>query len=214
MNATLYQARYLAVALLALMLCGCAAPTQRLTDEDRTKFKNAKVSGDVQKVPQSFLLAPGGANLGLMFGAIGGAVTGASLHDSQTAFDVFLEKNAVSIQKIVREEIEQALRESGKLAIADTADASAATIRISVQQYGFGVTHLLSSNVVPVLMIKCDMVDGGGRVLWSAGDRMLPSIASPMEPTTWEALRDNPRLIEEQWRKATRHLAKNILAEL
>jgi hypothetical protein len=89
-----------------------------------------------------------------------------------------------------------------------------AELRVAVPQYGFGVTHLLASKVVPVLWIKADMVDSSGKLLWSANDRMLPSIASPMEPTTWEELRDNPKEIETQWRKASRHLAKKIVDEL
>jgi hypothetical protein len=173
-----------------------------------------RVSGSVEKAPQAFLLAPSGANLGLMFGAVGGAVTGAAMHDSQTAFEAYLAKHSISVERIVREELEAALRASGKLAIAGPADAAAPVVKISVPQYGFGVTHLLASKVVPVLWIKADMVDSSGKLLWSANDRMLPSIASPIEPTTWEELRDNPKEIEAQWRKASRHLAKKIVDEL
>jgi hypothetical protein len=214
MTAAIQRAWLVALAGVTLIVCGCAAPTQRLSDEDRAKFKTARIDASVERVAQPFLLAPSGANIGMMFGAIGGAVTGSVAEENTKAFSAFLDKNAISIEKIVREEVEGALRESGKLAVTSAADASAPSIKIAVQQYGFGVTHLLSSNVVPVLMIKCDMVDGSGRVLWSAGDRMLPSIASPMQPTTWEDLRANPARIEEEWRKASRHLARNILNEL
>jgi outer membrane lipoprotein SlyB len=212
MNAVLQKIKHLTILAVALALCGCAA-TQKLSDADRATFKTAKVNGTVEK-GQVFLLAPSGANIGLMFGAIGGAVTGASMEDSQKAFVAFLEKNSVSIEKIVREEVEQTLRESGKLAIVSQGEASAATVNITVPQYGFGVTHLLSSNVVPVLQIKCDMVDSSGKLLWSANERMLPSVASPMEPITWAQLSNDPKQMEEQWRKASRHLAKKIIDDL
>jgi len=55
---------------------------------------------------------------------------------------------------------------------------------------------------------------GGGRVIWSAGDRMGPSIANPIEATTWKAMHDDPKLIEEQWRKAARLIAQKIAGEL
>jgi hypothetical protein len=208
----LQQTRRAALIAVALIMAGCAA-TQKLSDEDRANLKSAKISPAVEKGP-IFLLAPSGANLGLMFGPLGGAVTGASVHDSQTAFQSYLDKNKVSIERIVREEIEGALRDSGKLAIAGPRDATAPVVKISVPQYGFGVTHLLASEVVPVLWIKTDLVDSSGKLLWSANERMLPSIASPMERTTWEAMRDNPKLIEEQWRKASRYLGKKIVDEL
>jgi hypothetical protein len=58
------------------------------------------------------------------------------------------------------------------------------------------------------------MVDASGRVLWSENERMLPSVASPMQSTTWKELADNPRKIEEEWRKASAYLAKKIVDEL
>jgi hypothetical protein len=212
MNAVLQKARFVAIMAAALLVCGCAA-TQKLSDADRAKFKTAKINGTVEK-GQVFLLAPGGANIGLMFGAIGGAAASGSIEDSRKAFADFLDKNSISIEKIVREEVEQALRESGKLAIASAGETSAPTLNIAVPQYGFGVTHLLSSNVVPVIQIKCDLVDGSGKLLWSANDRMLPTVASPMESTTWAKLHDDPKQIEEQWRKASKYLAKKIVDEL
>jgi hypothetical protein len=209
MHAILQKAGLVAVALI---LCGCAA-TQKLSDEDRGKFKSAQIQGTVEK-GQLFLLAPSGANIGLMFGAVGGLAASGAIEDSQKAFAAFLEKNAISVDTIVREEIEAALRASGKLAIVGSAETAPAAIKIALPQYGFGVTHLLGSKVVPVMWIKCDLVDGSGKLLWSANERMLPSIASPMESTTWEDMRDNPKQIEEQWRKASRYLAKKIVDDL
>jgi hypothetical protein len=210
MNAMLQKATLIAAVLI---LGGCAA-TQKLSEQDRARFRTASISNTVEKAPQSFLLAPSGANVGLMFGAIGGLAASGSLEDSRKSFEAYLEKNSISIEKLVREEIEGALRASGKLAIANPGDAAAASIKIAVPQYGFGVTHLLASKVVPVLWIKCDMVDEAGKLLWSANERMMPSVASPMESTTWEELRDDPKQLEEQWRKASRYLAKKIIDDL
>lgn len=213
MSAIQRQTKLVALIAVASIVCGCAA-TQKLSDADRAKFRSASINGTVEKAPQAFLLAPSGANIGLMFGAVGGLAASGSIADSQNAFDAYLVKNSISVERIVLEELEGALRASGKLAIVSPAEAAAPAIKVSVPQYGFGVTHLLASKVVPVLWIKCDMVDSSGRTLWSYNERMLPSIASPMESTTWEELRDNPKQIEEQWRKASRYLAKKIADDL
>ncbi len=204
--------RIAALAAVVIVLGGCAA-SQQMTAEDKAKYKTASMRGAVEKAPQSFLLAPGGANIGLMFGAIGGAVTGASMEDSQKAFDAYLVKNNISVENIVREEVEKVLRESGKLALGPAAPG-VAELRVAVPQYGFGVTRLLGSKVVPVLWIKCDLVDPSGKLVWSANDRMLPSVASPMDAITWESMRDNPKVIEQEWRKAARFLALKIVGEL
>lgn len=199
------------LACIVAIAAGCAA-SQQMSSEDRAKVKSAKM-GNVEK-QQLFLMAPSSANIGLMFGAIGGAVTGATMEDNQQAFAQFLVKNNISIETIVREEMEAALRASGKLALVGADDAAAPAVKVTVIQYGFGVPHLLSSNVVPVMYLKADLVDGSGRQLWSANDRMLPSIANKVPPTTWEEMRDNPRKIEEEWRKLAQILAKNIVNDL
>lgn len=203
----------LALVIAATILFGCAAPTQKLSDQDRARVKTVAISGKVQKTPQLFLLAPG-SGVGLMFGAVGAVASSGAIEDDGKVFADFIAKNDISIERIVKEEIARALRESGKVAVVSRAEASTPMIEVVVQQYGFGVPNLLSSNVVPVLMVKCDMVDSTGKVLWSAGDRMGPSIVNPIEPTTWKAMHDNPKLIEEQWRKASRVIAQNIVGEL
>jgi uncharacterized membrane protein len=197
---------------MALVLSACAS-TQRLSETDRTRLKTVTVSDSVQK-GQLFLLAPGGANIGLMFGAVGGLAASGPLSTSQAAFGAFVDAHAVSIDAIVREEFEKVLRESGKVTVVAPGTTAVPVMSIAVPQYGFGVPHLLSSNVVAVMQIKCALTDSTGKVLWSESERILPSIASPMETTTWAQLRDNPKLIEEQWRKAAHFLAKKVVDTL
>lgn len=201
-----------AVLFIALILTGCAS-TQRLSEDDRARTKTVAVTSKVQK-GQLFLLAPSGANIGLMFGAVGGAAASGALNEQQTAFNGFLDAHSVSIDAIVHDEFEKVLRESGKVTVVAEGSAGIPVMSIAVPQYGFGVTHLLSSNVVPVLQIKCQLNDASGKLLWSESERMLPSIASPMESTTWAQLHDNPKNIEEQWRKAAHYLAKKVVETL
>ncbi len=205
--------RLVALAVLSLLLAACAAPTQRLSSDDKARVKAARLNTNVEIVASPFLLAPGDGG-GLMFGAIGGAMAAGGIEESRKVFVTYLDKNSISIQKLLLEELDKALRESGKLMIASASDTTAPQININVRQYGFGVTHLLSANVVPVLWVQCDMVDGAGKVMWSSSERMFPSIASPMEAMKWEELVTDPKLMEEQWRKAARYAAKRIVGEL
>jgi len=204
----------LAVVGVALMAAACVAPTQKMNDADRAQAKTARINDKVKKAPQVFVLAPSGANVAGLFGAVGGVVMATATMDAPTAFEAFLQKNSISIEKIVREEVESALRASGRLAIVAQTEAAAPLLNIAVPEYGFGVPHLFSSNVVPVLGMRCELVDNAGKVLWSAGDRMGPSIASPVESTSWDAMHADPKLIEEKWRKAAALLAKRIMQEL
>ena len=204
--------KLIAVITTILLVCGCAT-SQRMSNDDKAKIKSVQINESVEK-GQVFLLAPGGASVGLMFGAVGGAASAGSIVDAQTAFTDYLSKNSISIEKIVREEILNAVRSSGKLAIASATETTAPSIKIAVPQYGFGVTHLLSSNVVPVLYIKCEMLDNSGKVIWSASDRILPSIASPMDAIAWTQLTNDPKQIEAQLKKASKFLAEKLIKEL
>ena len=200
------------IVAIALVLSACGS-TQRLSDTDRTQLKTVTVSHSVQK-GQLFLLAPGGANIGLMFGAVGGLAASGPLKSSEAAFGAFVDAHAVSIDAIVRDEFEKVLRESGKVTIAAPGSSAVPVISIAVPQYGFGVPQMFSSKVVAVMHIKCALTDSTGKVLWSESERILPSIASPMETTTWAQLRENPKLIEAQWRKAARFLALKVVSTL
>ena len=206
--------KFKAIAMLtiALMLSACAS-TQRMSEADRASTKTVAVSRAVQK-GELFLLAPGGANIGLMFGAVGGALGSESMANERTAFNNFLRTNAVSIDAIVRDEFVKVLRASGKVAIGKPGDAALPVLKLSIPQYGFGVTHLMSSTVVPVLHIKGELTDSAGKMLWTDTESMLPSIASPMESTTWQKLHDDPKLIEKEWRKAAHYLAKKLVDTL
>ena len=203
----------ISMALAALLLVSGCATSQKMSGEDRDKIKTVQISPSVDK-GQVFLLAPGGAAVGLMFGAVGGLASSGSIQDSQTAFVDYLKRNNIAIERLVQEEFDSALRASGKLAVAATADPSLPTIKLSIPQYGFGVTHLLSSNVVPVLQLKGEMVDASGKVIWNATDRMLPSIASPMDAKPWSELVADPKQVESQLRKAAAFLSKKLVQEL
>jgi hypothetical protein len=58
------------------------------------------------------------------------------------------------------------------------------------------------------------MVDASGKVIWSTSERMLPSIASPMDSKPWTELVANPKQVEDELRKAAAYLTKKLVQEL
>ena len=197
-------------ALLAALLAGCAPAPVRMSEADRSAVKAVALSKDVAKPPEPFYLGPGGA-VGLMFGALGAAATEPGRQNARAALQEFVEKYGVSIERIVREEVDAALRASGKLAVSE--DASGATIRITIAQYGLSIPNGFSSNLVPVLTVTCQMVDAAGKVLWSASDR-IGTLGNPVEGVPAEQMRGDPKAIEAAWRAAARHVSANIVKDL
>jgi len=201
----------LLIATLGILLGGCAT-TQNLSDEDRKKIGVVRINSDVQKVPSMYYLGPGTGAL-MAFGAIGGAAAyGASVEPAKVLQD-FAEKNGIFIEKIAFQEIDAAIRQSGKLNVSDSGEATAATINVLVYIYGFTIPNGFSSNLLPILAISCHMVDVTGKVIWSARDS-VQILGNPAESMSLEAMREDPKRIEDAWRKASRQIAINIAKTL
>lgn len=199
------------VLILSVLLTGCAS-TQKLSEQDKKRIEAVKLNSKVERPKEMYYFGPG-ASIGLLFGAVGGAIAGASNIGPGNEMLSFAEQNGVRIEEIVAQEFEGALRQSGKLKIVDMAGDNGATINLSVIQFGFSVPNGFSSKLVPVVSFKSEMVDAGGNVIWSARDSVLP-LGNPVEGEPADALRLNAKAIEAAWRAAVKHIARSMVEEL
>jgi len=199
-----------AVVLAAILASACAPAPQRLGESERKALRSVAVDANVTKPPEPFYLGPGGG-FGLSFGALGAAATEGVRAQERATLVEFVERNGVSIERIVLEEFTGALRGSGKLRLAES--AGDATIRIVIRQYGLSIPNGFSSNLVPILFVVCEMKDPAGRVLWSASDR-ISTLGNPVEGRPADEIRNDARAIEAAWRAAARHVSANILKDL
>ena len=207
MKTILHAARLTGLLALALLAYGCAT-TQPLSEENRGKIKAVKINDGVQKAPAMYYLGPGTSVL-FAFGAVGGAAAAAASLEPGKALQDFAETNGIFVEKIVLQEIDTAFRDSRKLKVLGAAEASDATMNIGVHFYGFSVPNGFSSSLVPVLAVRCEMVDAAGKVVWSAtGDVQV--LRNPAVPMTLFEIRDRPQRIEEAWRRAATQIARKI----
>jgi hypothetical protein len=199
------------VLVLSVFLTGCAS-TQKLSEQDKKRIEVVKLNTKVERPKDMYYFGPG-ASVGLLFGAVGGAIAGASNIGPGNEMLAFAEQNGVRIEDIVSQEFDRALRQSGKLKISDMVGDNGATINLSVTQFGFSVPNGFSSKLVPVVSFKSEMVDATGNVIWSARDSVLP-LGNPVEGMPADALRANPKAIEAAWRAAVKHIASNMVKDL
>ena len=211
MNTGLHRTRFICWLAILFLLSACAT-TQKLSDEDRRKISVVRIDSNVRKAPAMYYLGPG-ASAFLAFGAIGGAALAATSLEPAKVLQEFAEKNGIFIEKIAFQEIDAALRQSGKLKVSASGETSEATVNVLVYMYGFSVPHGFSSNLVPVVAIKCEMVDAAGKVIWSANDN-VPILGGPVAPMSLEAMHEDPKRIEEAWRIAAKRIAGNIAKDL
>ena len=199
--------RFVVVLLLAV-LAGCAQ-VQPISDANRKKITSVAIHPEVAKPPTIFYLGPGGS-AGLMFGALGGALAAGSIEDSRKSFQAYVDKHGISIEKIVREEVEAAARKSGRMPLVDKAAPESSSLIVTIQQYGFSIPNGFSSRLVPILYIRCELKDSGGVLVWSASDRTMP-LGNPVEAVEPEKIQNDPAAMEGAWRAAARHLAAELM---
>lgn len=195
------------------LLTGCGGPKSiKMAPQERSAIQTVQISANVSRPTELYYYGPG-QTVGMMFGAIGGAIAGAASQGPAKTIDSFAIENGVKIENIAYEEVGTALRESGKLKIAQTGDSSATTLNIKVLMFGFSIPNGFSSKYVPIVGIQCDLVDSSGKVVWSANDRVSP-MSNPVSPISSETLFNDPKAIESAWRAALHQIATNIVAEL
>jgi len=144
---------------------------------------------------------------------VGAAVAASASVEPGKAIQQFAEKNGIFIEKITLAELDAALRQSGKLKVLDPAEQTDAVINVRVVLYGFSIPHGFSSRLVPVVNVRCEMVDAAGKLLWSAGDSVLP-LGNPATSMTLQEMNDDPKRIDEAWHKASHRIAGNIVKAL
>ena len=197
----------LVLVFLIAVLSGCAS-VQPISDADRKKVTSVTINPNVTKAPDMYYLGPGGT-AGLMFGIVGAIIAAPMLEQSRKSFQEYTEKNNISIERIVLEEVEGALRRAGKMPFAARPEPGAAVLHVAIPQWGFSVPHGFSGMLVPIMYIRCELKDAAGNVLWSSSERLLP-LGNPVEPLSPETVRGDPKAMEAAWRGAARHIAAEI----
>lgn len=202
--------KFFPCAVAVLLLAGCVT-TQPLSQQDRARVKTVVIDTGVQKPNQMYYLGPGGG-VGLMFGAIGGAVVAGSEMSAGQALQMHAEKNNINIESIVLNEVASELKASGKLQIVDAGKAQDATLKITIKLYGFSIPNGFSSKMVPSLDFYCELIDEKGVKIFTAGDSVLP-LGNPVDGVPVEDLKD-PQVIHRMWKAAAQSIAKKVISQL
>jgi hypothetical protein len=201
----------LSLLIVGAFLSGCAT-TQQISSADRASLRSVAITNTIEKPAKMYYFGPG-ASIGFLFGGVGGVIAAGTQVEPGEQLRKFAELNNVQIDNIVREEAISAFRSSGKVTINETKDSSASTMNISIAQYGFSVPNGFSSKLVPIVAIQCSLVDASGKTIWSSIDR-INLLGNPVKGRTLEDFKNNPKLIEESWRLATRAIVEKIVKNL
>jgi len=107
------------------------------------------------------------------------------------------------------EEATEAFQESGKISLTEAEGSNVSTLRVSIPMYGFSIPNGFSFDLVPVVTIKCELVDHSGKTIWSAHESVGP-LGNPADSKSLDQFYANPKLIEDSWRTAIRSMMADI----
>ena len=88
-----------------------------------------------------------------------------------------------------------------------------ATLNISIPLYGFSIPNGFSSKLVPIVDIRCTLVDADGKVIWRSSGATHP-LGNPADGETLSDFRSDPKLMEASWRTAARAVMAGIVGNL
>ncbi len=140
-----------------------------------------------------YYLGPG-SGVGMMFSAIGGAITAVANIKPGEQLNKFAQDNGIHIDEIVRDEATQAFRQSGKFDLTDAQGPNVDTLKISVRHVRIQHPHRVQRGSGAR---DQDRVLAGRlrQIIWSAN---VPSSAGQAaEGKTPDEFRADPKLIEQ-----------------
>ena len=204
--------RVMYVVSLFILLAGCAS-TPQLNSEARAHVGAVRIDAAID-TPSEMYYSSQASALGVsVFGAIGGGV-GVAIDESRGGeLDRLARDNGIHIDLIVREEAGTAFQQSGKLNLTDVKGADVATLKISITMYGFSVPTGFTSELVPIVGIKCTLVDSTGKTIWSANQSTHP-LGNPVAGKTRDQFLADPKLIDASWRAATKSVMADIVSHM
>ena len=202
------RSRVLYVVSLFMLLAACAS-TPQLNPEARAHLGAVRIDAAIDTPSEMYFSSQASTLGGSVFGAIGGAV-GATVDVSRgEELNRLAREKGIHIDQIVREEAGTAFQQSGKLNLTDGGGADVATLKISITMYGFSIPTGFTSELVPIVGIKCTLVDSSGKTLWSA-DQSTHPLGNPVAGKTRDQLLADPKLMDASWRAA----AKSVMADI
>ncbi len=189
--------RNLIFAIFACFMIGCVS-TQHLSNKNKSSINKVYFEPGQKKAIEMYYFGPGNA-VGMMFGAVGGLVTGIADIKPGRALDKFAVDNGIYIENIATESLKQNLIKSNKFEVVNSLQEADAKIRVTILNYGFSVPYTFSSKVVPILHIMAEMYSESDAKLWQAAGS-TNTLPNPAKKRKISEFKNDPTLIAESWK--------------
>lgn len=207
------------IAALVSVLAGCAGgPSVALSDADRAAIQTARVRNVTVTQPMSYQAR--GAGMGVVFGIVGalaeaGARGASGPSDEATRLAAAIGPDNALIKDVAKIEFIRAANARGGIQFVDGADQAAqASLDLTIDNYGLGRTHMLASEVVPMLTLSAKVTGPDGRVLWSESQFVSALNNENGQSYTVDDLLAQPQLLRAAFERTAGIAARKISEDL
>jgi hypothetical protein len=160
-----------------------------------------------------------GAGAGAAFGLIGALVESAarssSPSDEAAAIARAIGPDHALVKAIVKSEfVAAASQRSGIQWVDGPGAAPVPRLDLTIHVYGFARSHLLASQVQPMLNLTATLTGVDGKVLWRKSDYVTALSSANAQAYDSEQLAQQPALLRAAIRQATSLVVRNIVDDL
>jgi hypothetical protein len=202
--------KFILSGFAAIILSGCAS-TVPLSQESRKSIRSISISETVS-LPDNMFYHGGGQTLGMLFGAVGGAVAGSASQRPADQIRTFMQASNINVDEMVRFAFTDELEKASVFEISDSKSVDA-QIELEINMYGLIQVHGYSSRLRPIMAVRGKLIDNNGKVLW-IGHGSTPAFTSNLPAHTLAEYSADPELLKKAFLDASRIVALELLSDL
>ncbi len=193
--------------LLAMVGCG---GHKTIKTEDRAAIESVSVAPGV-KVTNEPMVVGSEAGLGILFGAVGGAIAADAEKTNAKNFSEFLRASGIDVGQIVRQQFTETLKSHSFYGSRLSADGSYRLV-LEVRSYGINKTNTFSANWEPNLRIDYQLLSPNGTLL--AEDWAMTAPFSERPTFTTEEMQANPQIVKQAFEKTAAAVAAKLVKHM
>lgn len=193
-----------------VLLSGCATVSHvPLSKHNSQSIKTVYINPEISK-PEKMYQFASGSQFPLVFGALGGIVSGLVNAQAAISTQKFVEKNNIDIKKIVYQRWVKQINNRSKFKLSN--QPSDTILITDIVSYGISIPHGFSTDYVPVLRLNARLVRNN-QIIWQDSGCVLP-LTSDMPRYKIDQIIKDPKILYAMWDNASDKIINNMLTDM
>lgn len=205
----MYLVRILTIMTLLLGLSGCVTVPIPFSKDRKQQVHRVAIAKEVAMPEDMYLWL---SDMRLIAGGPQPVFIPQSSTGKANALVAKLQQRGISIQAIVREQLQQQLSAKNVFPLEKDEAKADAVLYIHIDLYGFSLRSGFGTKVYPVLRLYVELVKGK-KILWRKG-----SYLTPLHPNaighSYADINYDPDLVLEMWQDASQSVISDIVKSL